>query len=478
MPSLVASATKANVRQAVAQHPLVGDWWPGTSTGAGTTTTIVDSGLSGWGDNEFQEWYALQGSGGGAPGEYRIVDSFTASTLTLRTANSVALGNTQAYYLHRYRPDWYTLACNTAIRKLYPSLFRPVTGFLYQPNTSNYLGSGFSLPRNMTEVHRVYRGGILVDVDEFTRADSTTTPGGSWTVGAGTWGISNNRLYSVSDADNDYLYRDFTTKDQYIRAVVRGTLNHASVYSVPQILFRFASIYNTLVLELRNGSADLRRIYPDLAAGSGTESSLTTATVTTANDTEYRVEIRVIGNRVIVWLDGVAIIDYALTGENVNYAENTNVGIRLNKAGSPATAAAVNDIAVFDTSSGEYPVEDWTVDQMKEFISFQHRLSPAHLIAVDGRALLSTLAADTAGSAGAGTIASDTTATLQIATTDAEWELLIEQTASELHRIAIGFANNEQDRAYHAARANEAEAQARAMQRLAAPRRVVARSLV
>src|SRR3990167_10081800 len=200
----IASATPANFRQAVAQHPLVGDWMPGLTTGAGTTTTVIDSGLSGWGDNEFQEWYLLGGADAGAPGEYRTVESFTASTLTLRTVSSTAVGNDNTYYLHKFRPDWYSLAGNEARRKLFPLVHRRVTGYIIPRSGSRVYG----LPRNMEKAFRISTSGLLVSGDAFRRVASTTDPGNSLIETTGSWGVIGERLYSVSDADADLVTLD------------------------------------------------------------------------------------------------------------------------------------------------------------------------------------------------------------------------------------------------------------------------------
>ena len=452
------SATPANFRQAVAQHPLVGDWMPGHTTGAGTTTTVVDSGLSGWGDNEFQEWYALAGADAGSPGQYRTVDSFTASTLTLRTAMTNAVGNDNDYYLHRFRPDWYTLAGNVARRSLYPLIYRQVTGFIV-PRTSTVYG----LPRNMRAVGRVFSvsaAGLLVKGDKFDRAASTTEPGPGWIETAGNWGVIGERLYSQTDADADLVTLDVEIKDGVIEYTLTGTTNHDTVYRTPALLFRIMEDYlgaidtaNCLVVRLLGTGA---LAYVDLRKrDGGTETSLATGTQVTVNGTYYTTRVMFSGTRIRVFVDDIELINYELLGADTKYLEGQRTGIRLDKAGSPGTDARVDNIYAY--AMRDYgDVTDWR--QQGTALTFTHTPSPVHLLAVEGGAVLSALPAATDSSAGAGALTSDTTAVWEILTTDPVWELLVTQGAAELHRIAGSFARSGTDRDYHEQQASRADA--------------------
>lgn len=447
MPVYVATATPADYRQAVAQHPLVNDWFPGTSTGAGTTTTIVDSGLSGWGDNEFQEWYALQGSGGGAPGEWRTVDSFTGSTLTLRTANSVSLGNAKAYNLHKHRPDWYTMAGNTALRKLDRLVYRPVRGALLVPQYSQVAVTSASLPRNMRRATRIYSAGWLVLNDPFTRGNATT-PGNGWSPTVGAWGITSNRLYCVSDTDGDLMVRDFIAKDVFIQSTVVATFANGS----PDLVFRGSAndATNYLVVVLTATTVALKKV-----DASAADSTLQSATGTFTTSVDHVVRIHAIGTRVLVWVDDVLYIDYQLLAGDVKYAEYTYAGFRLRRTG--ASAAGWDDYSIFSCTSGEMDLSDWSQDHMSEVVTFDHYLDPYDLLLVDGQALASAMPAATYSSAGAGTLASDTTAVMEIATTDPAWELLVTQGVAELMRLARSAARSDSDRAYYDNQLREAE---------------------
>lgn len=446
-PYPIASATKANFRDGVSKYPLVGDWFPGTTTGAGTTTTVVDSGLSGIGDNEFQEWFCLAGSDAGAPGEYRIVDSFTASTLTLRTANSVAVGNDNAYFLYRLRPDWYTWAWNTIRTDLYPLIYRPITGHIAQIDSTNAGRTVIGMPRNMRDAWRVYIRGIKHINDEFGSALS------GYTQDAGTWVTSSGTLTSDSDVDADAIRRVGSITDGYIRFRFEGTTDHATNFRTIRATFRRLDSDNYLAVEGLNSQILIQK------KDGGTFSNLgTAASVTLTSGTSYEVEILYLGTSIRVWVDGNLVRQETLTGENLKYLDGVDAGFEEDRGGSPGTALAIDSWSWYDCHLGEYELDDWTADPGSQTITFPYIVPTGHLIGVEGAAPITALTDDTEGSAGAGTLASDTTATLEVQTTDPAWGgLILLAGAAEVLRTGMSFARSVQERTWYEANLREAE---------------------
>ena len=91
------------------------DWWAGTTTGAGSATTIVDTALAqlDGGDNDFcNNWYVRNV----ATGQIRRIlptAGYATATGTITHASMTAVGNAAAYELHRINP---TLKHNALLR--------------------------------------------------------------------------------------------------------------------------------------------------------------------------------------------------------------------------------------------------------------------------------------------------------------------------------------------------------------------------
>ena len=100
-----------------------------SSAGNAGGTTLVDTDLASWGNDAFENWWAMITSGTNA-GEWRQVTDFVGSsgTLTVAPAYTGQVASAVTYELHRYNPTQIHLALNEAIKSCYAdgSLWVPV----------------------------------------------------------------------------------------------------------------------------------------------------------------------------------------------------------------------------------------------------------------------------------------------------------------------------------------------------------------
>ena len=439
MPTISATLTKAQGRQDIAW--VTGGYNAYTTSGAGNAggTTATIAALAGIGpDYVVGKWLLL--TSGTYTGQYRRITEFSGSTVTVADAFGGQVATSVTCEIYPYRPALYTQALNRASQALWRTraIYRVVTSHLItQSAWPSLVKSGvYPMPQNMRDVMRITRLGHLSVRDLFDRADSATSTGDNWTATAGVWGVISERLYSVTDTDGRMLTRDPNVSDGVIQVVLRGTLNSATVYRSPAIMFRIAEdrigaidTNNYLLVRLLNGTVQLRKV------DGGTESSLTTATQTTTDDTDYQVRVQFIGPRIRVWVDDIELISYALTGLNLKYLTYPRVGIRWDIGGSPATAARVDDYFLFGVKE-PYDWTDWMVDPDGQLIRLGTLgiYNPTGILLVEGYDVLSPLAADTTN----GTLATDTATTMEIATTDPAYQTFIEQARAELYRLLAG----------------------------------------
>ena len=466
MPIQQATTTKQTFTQQVCPWAFR----RGTTSSAGNAggTTAVASALIGLGTDHFVDMWLLCISSNA--GEFRRITAFTSASGTITVANAFTaqVGSGVTFEIWVFRPDMLTLAGNRAIPKVYPSVCRIYEGYVLSDADRQMYG----VPRDILHVWNIqYESRDSEDMDDhFARANSATDPGTGWTATAGTWGVTSERLYSVTDADADHLTHNPDEPelwDGLIEVIVRGTLANASTYRVPVPTFRIfedrngdIDTNNYLSVRLRatgtnsGGAVDLRKM------DAGTETSLTEVALTTSNGVDYLVRILFVGNRIRVWVDDVEVITYELQGLNLKYAhQGKRVGIRWDVGGSPATAARVDDYR----SHRIVPfmeIRDWEElgDGRTIRIPAQGRFSgmrgrsmarPAtdslneRWLRFIGTSPLTLMATDTTN----GTLASYTTAVLEIATTDPAWQLLLAQSLVELYDYVMqfGYEGNEED---------------------------------
>lgn len=143
------STTLAGLREGVSK--LNNDWWEGTTTSAGTTTTLVDTSIVDRPITPHAGEFAILSSGDYA-GESRKVESFDDTTTTVNRAFT-ATGNGVTYELHRVDPDAYTEALNWARIDAYPHVCQVLdnTTIYTQENVSRY-----TIPSSIADVRQVY----------------------------------------------------------------------------------------------------------------------------------------------------------------------------------------------------------------------------------------------------------------------------------------------------------------------------------
>lgn len=123
----MATTTRVVLLQRLSE--AIGDWWSAATTGAGSTTTVVDTKLAQLSaDDDFCIGYYVRKV---ATDEVRKVTAYVASTTTItHVAFPAAVGNGNTYELHRYDPTDKHNAINRAIEELFSVEGRPV---LYLP---------------------------------------------------------------------------------------------------------------------------------------------------------------------------------------------------------------------------------------------------------------------------------------------------------------------------------------------------------
>jgi hypothetical protein len=167
--------------------------------------------------------------------------------------------------------------------------------------------------------------------DAIERANSATVPGNDWIALVGTWGVSDGKLYSVSDANDNICWRSigrvngrvsWTPQQHYV----------AANYRIANLLIRGINSTNYLMFRVYGTTAEL------LKRDAGAYSVLATVVVTSpANATDYVLQALLRGNDVTCRLDGVDLFTHTLAGGNTKYAaaDALFAGAVVSKAGAP-----------------------------------------------------------------------------------------------------------------------------------------------
>lgn len=474
MSTALPTVTKATARELLARR--VGDWAPRavTTTGNAGGTTARFAALAGYGDDHLNNKWGLQADGANA-GKFAQVSDFNGTTgeVTFLTSLGAQIVSGVTFAFHNLPPSDFTQAWNEAVHPAYPAVYRLVDGYVLAVAGVDV----YATPRNVHDIVSLRYDEFTSEVadDPFTRDDSASTAsttGHDYTAVAGTWGIASNKLYSVSDADANLLVRAVGQSDLLLEARVSGTLASGSVYRSPALVFRYSDSSNYLLVRLLNGAAQLMKVE------GGAATTLSTGTVPTADGTDYDLRVLAVGPWVRVFGDGVELISHLLLGGDAKFAAYTSAGFRLDKAGSPATAARWDNYRVHKIGP-LVDLHDWEQDPDRRTfrlgaVGASPSLTTDRLIVVSGRAPLSQFSGDTPF----GTLVSDSTAVLEIATTDPAWSLALDYAEAALHEIAAQPLSGleESDRADHAVAAQTALAKAernRGRQAMASPRRTV-----
>ena len=463
MPYPLANLSKRTIRHDVAS--LLGDNWPLATSGAGNGggTTAVFASLAGEPPSNVVNKYLLIEESTN-DGEYRVTTTpFTASsgTITVRRAYTAQVATSIDSYLHEFSPHLYTLGINEAFRQCYRAVYRE---HLHHTFIREAGQKTVPLPRGMERVMRVmecrYSSEKLRDF--FDRTASATDPGGKWTAATGTtWGVTSEGLYCVSDTNGDIILAATNPqmKNGVIECVIRGDTTDAAG-RVLDALFRYEDTSNFLYVRLYNDTVDLRR------RSGGSEASLTTATVTLTENVDYVLRIMFDGSWISIWIDDRQVVMYELTGRNLQYlgydesgtGTYGNVGFRLVKDSTPSLAATATRVSHYFAHAlvGRMERRDWKQAPSGRMIELQTMgrgwsTTQGRMLWLEGASELTAVGADTAFEI----LATDSTATVEIQTTDPAYEILLKYAAWAVLRDAAmpGHTSNPEKRKEYAERA-------------------------
>jgi len=121
----MATTTQAVLRQTLS--PRLQEYHGGTATSAGSTTTLVDTGLKDFPDGYWDNGY-VRITSGTYSGQTRRIKGFAQSTGIITYYNALD-GNTgtSTYELHKqFNPDRLDTAIQDAVRQVHPHLFQPL----------------------------------------------------------------------------------------------------------------------------------------------------------------------------------------------------------------------------------------------------------------------------------------------------------------------------------------------------------------
>jgi lysophospholipase L1-like esterase len=175
--------------------------------------------------------------------------------------------------------------------------------------------------------------------DTYDRANSATTLGSSWTAVAGTFGISSNEGYCVSDANGDMAINStaLTANDFIVTCDMKGDVTDGTNTNVrkPSIVVRYVDANNYWYVNFFSNQFVLCKYE------SGTVTVLATSTSDTfANNTYYNIKVKCIGSTFYIAVNYLWRAAYTMTGaENTKYGNSKLVGKRLSKSGTPSVAA-------------------------------------------------------------------------------------------------------------------------------------------
>lgn len=186
-------------------------------------------------------------------------------------------------------------------------------------------------------------GGSVNILDNFTRADSTTTLGSTstgakpWSALKGTWGISSNKAYVASGASGSTQYAvvDAAVADNITISVVGSA---ASLNPFVGIVFRAADINNFMLAEVTVGAAYAPKIYKVVG---GTVTTIATGTSITfaSGDT---ISVTLSGSSITVKRNGTTIVSVT---DSANIA-NTKHGIYSDATTGGASTARLDDFSI------------------------------------------------------------------------------------------------------------------------------------
>lgn len=203
------------------------------------------------------------------------------------------------------------------------------------------------LSTNGVTVKTIGTSGAALFSDNFNRANSNTTLGTStsgqaWIPAVGTWGISGNTAYNVSDISNDVaIIPSINTGNYTVSCDVLGAFG--SVQHLPQIVFRYVDSDNYLVAFISPSITYLgKREFGsnDVIAGG--------SPLIPSDNTWYNLKVVANGADIQIYLNNILAVSHTLTGSNLTKFNNTGTtGIKLiRSAGTPTFTARWDNFTV------------------------------------------------------------------------------------------------------------------------------------
>lgn len=175
--------------------------------------------------------------------------------------------------------------------------------------------------------------------DEFTRADSTSSLGGSWAVDTGTWGISSNRAYIVSGTGSQRAYLPNTTAAGDGIVICDITAPNPATTAFGLMLRRVDA--NNFIRLWNNNTNNSIHLQTWVSGGFG--ATIDSIAQTWVAGQTYRIVVAMVGNRYSVWVDGVKKMDWK-TDVNNRHLTATSNGILT---GNTPTGVRWDNFAVY-----------------------------------------------------------------------------------------------------------------------------------
>lgn len=201
---------------------FINDYQVVETTGAGSTTTFVDTGLAGFANDYFIDWYArITESGHSALWQIRRVSDFVSSTGTGTVPNAfgASTGSSTAMELHKYDPEVKFQCLDEARISAYPAL-----GQVIYNDTRT--GDG---EHRVFDIPSAIRRGPLVVLEEEPLPTNyawnfLANPIGDSTTG---WTASSSTHTTVDrvESDKEIPKYDFTCSKVAVATTTNGVLN-------------------------------------------------------------------------------------------------------------------------------------------------------------------------------------------------------------------------------------------------------------
>ncbi len=182
-------------------------------------------------------------------------------------------------------------------------------------------------------------GGTTLASDTFTRANSsstlgTATTGGAWTARTGTWGINNNKAYTVTATTGNEATLTCASQPDTI-SLDFATANIQTTAFTP--IARWVDANNVLRLGIAGNAGKVSIV--TTVAGVGNTRASSGVILPTTGAASGTLSMTILSNVVTAYLNGVQACQYTLSGGEVTaFGSSVIVGIEQRGTGSGNTA--------------------------------------------------------------------------------------------------------------------------------------------